>query len=237
MFKPDLSNKKFSWRTENSYIRVIEKKLLKQVFDDFQGDRILEVGCGEGTNLFHLKKYFNDITGLDILEEGLQLASEKLPQVKFLNCGAKKLPFNDEVFDIVFIRDVLHHLAGYNEKIMALKEMRRVCREGGRILIIEPNGRNLISFLQMVFQKEERGIKTSTANNIKKLLSESNLNKFKIEYAEPLPTDRLIMHYRFGFPWLGYIPVSRFFLRLFNLLFKIIIPKRLWSYMIYKVQK
>lgn len=232
-----IDEKRFFWRTQNPYIKKIEFGLIKKAFQDCQGKNILEIGSGEGANLFYLKKYFTDLTGLDISQEKLAIARREIPQAKFLEGEAKKLPFQDNTFDVVLMRDVLHHLGGQNQKIMAIQGMKRVCRQEGKIVIVEPNVLNIINFFQMLLQKEEKGIRESKVKEIKKILSESGLNNFKIEYSEPLPIDRLVLHYRFGFPWLSHIFFIRFLLNLFNLLYRILIPKRFWAYLIFKAEK
>lgn len=232
----NLDEKRFFWRTRNPYIKRIEKILLKKVLGDYQGNKIIEVGSGEGANLFHLKKYFSDLTGIDISEEKLTIAAKYVPEAKFLQAQAGGLPFWDSTFDLVFCRDVLHHLRDSDEKAKVIKEMKRICKENGKIIIIEPNILNPIIFFQAALQKDERGIKKSRVKRLKRLLTKNNLEKIKVEFLEPLPLDRLILHYQFGLPKLALVPILRLFLRFENFIFKILIPRGLWSYFIFRIE-
>ena len=59
-------------------------------------------------------------------------------------CGdALSLAFDSDVFDVVFCRDLLHHVDFARKK--ALEEALRVCKSGGRMIVLESNGRKLLS--------------------------------------------------------------------------------------------
>jgi len=237
MKEKNLEEERFFWRTTNPYVKKIEAKLLAQAFKGVNGGKILEVGCGTGANFFFLKKYFSDLTGLDPAEESLAVGRREIGEAKFIKGQAQVIPFLAGTFDLVFMRDVLHHINEENAKKLALKEMRRVCRQNGRIVIIEPNHKNIIIFLQSLIRKEEKGLKYSTLELIKKWLAEEDYHKVLFDYAEPLPLDRLILHYRSGWPWLSHLFIIRFLFTIFNSLYKILIPKRLWAYLIFKAEK
>ena len=101
------------------------------------GMRLLDVGCGPGTITLGLAKAVNpgDVVGVDavqtVLEEARQTAStERLPNLRFEQADAYKLPFPDHSFDVVFAHTLLEHL---REPRRALTEMVRVLAPGGMI--------------------------------------------------------------------------------------------------------
>ena len=237
MKEKNLEEKRFFWRTKNPHIKLIESRLLKNAFKNINGHKILEVGCGTGANFVFLKDYFSDLTGVDINDEALAVGRRHVSEAKFLRGKVQEMPFTDEAFDVVFMRDVLHHIYEENEKKSALKEMKRVCRQNGRLVIIEPNYKNIIIFFQSLIRKEEKGLKNSRPEFIKKWLTDTGYRLIKISEAEPLPLDRLILHYRTGLPWLGQSFIIRFLFSFFNSMYKILIPKRLWAYIIFKAEK
>ena len=101
-----------------------------------QGDHVLEIGCGTGLfteKLFQETKA--EITGIDISEELLEIAGNKLPGVNFKIDDAMNLSFADESFDVVCGSSVLHHL----EMEKAYDEFYRVLKPGGRMVFAEPN--------------------------------------------------------------------------------------------------
>lgn len=95
--------------------------------------RILDVGCGTGANLLMLSEY-GDAEGVDVSEDALAFCRERgLEQVKL--GAAEKLPYHDDTFDLVTALDVVEHL---DDDLAGLREMRRVLRPGGRVLLFVP---------------------------------------------------------------------------------------------------
>jgi SAM-dependent methyltransferase len=95
--------------------------------------RILDVGCGTGANLLMLSKY-GDAEGVDVSEDALSFCHERgLEQVKL--GAAEALPYEDGTFDLVTALDVVEHL---DDDLAGLREMRRVLRPGGRVLLFVP---------------------------------------------------------------------------------------------------
>jgi len=95
--------------------------------------RILDVGCGTGANLLMLSKY-GDAEGVDVSEDALAFCRERgLANVKL--GAAEALPYDDGTFDLVTALDVVEHL---DDDLAGLREMRRVLRPGGRVLLFVP---------------------------------------------------------------------------------------------------
>jgi len=107
----------------------------------FDGKRVLDIGCGDGTytcELFDLARPVS-VHGVDPAEEAIALARTKTGAraVTFAAASAYNLPFAAHSFDIACIRGVLHHL---DRPQAALREALRVA---DAIVVIEPNGYNL----------------------------------------------------------------------------------------------
>jgi SAM-dependent methyltransferase len=95
--------------------------------------RILDVGCGTGANLLMLSKY-GDAEGVDISEDALAFCRERgLEKVK--HGAAEELPYDGGTFDLVTALDVVEHI---DDDVASLREMRRVLRPGGRVLLFVP---------------------------------------------------------------------------------------------------
>jgi SAM-dependent methyltransferase len=95
--------------------------------------RILDVGCGTGANLLMLSQY-GDAEGVDVSEDALAFCRERgLEKVK-LGAG-EALPYDDGTFDLVTALDVVEHM---DDDLAGLREMRRVLRPGGRVLLFVP---------------------------------------------------------------------------------------------------
>lgn len=108
-------------------------------------DRVLEIGCGTG--LFTEKIYnatHANITGIDISEDLLEVAREKLRQTEFRMEDAMNLTYEDNSFDVVCGSSVLHHL----DLLKSYSEIFRVLKPRGRMVFAEPNMLNPQIFIQ-----------------------------------------------------------------------------------------
>jgi phosphatidylethanolamine/phosphatidyl-N-methylethanolamine N-methyltransferase len=101
------------------------------------GDRILEVGVGTGINI---SLYPRDcqITGIDLSTPMLEKAHERVSRdgfrnVRLFEMDAAKMTFPDDSFDIVYAPYLISVVP---DPVQVALEMRRVCRPGGRIIIL-----------------------------------------------------------------------------------------------------
>ena len=95
--------------------------------------RILDAGCGSGRNLVELAG-FGSVVGLEPSERGAEVARARgLGDVVQAEIGT--MPFDDASFDLITLLDVLEHI---EDDRGALRELRRVARPGGVLLITVP---------------------------------------------------------------------------------------------------
>ena len=133
-FKNELKRLKI----QANYIWVKERKKL-QYFGLKDGITMLEVGVGPGyvTELL-LKDFPNlEITGVDInkmlISEAMRRFSND-PRVHIKHASVYDLPFDNETFDLAYVRLVLQHL---EQPLRALKEIKRVLKKRGKIVILD----------------------------------------------------------------------------------------------------
>lgn len=93
---------------------------------------ILEVGCGGGATMERLGRH-GRVRGLEISEEAVEFNRERGRDV--IQGFAEELPFAGEAFDITLALDVIEHLP---DDRPALKEMLRVLRPAGTLLVTVP---------------------------------------------------------------------------------------------------
>ena len=104
------------------------------------GDRVLDLGVGTGTLAIWLKERRPgaSVVGLDPDPDILQIARRKVRDagvdVELVEGFADRMPFDQASFDVVVSTLVFHHLSG-EVKRGALREVARVLRPGGRLLI------------------------------------------------------------------------------------------------------
>ncbi|OGS22596.1 MAG: hypothetical protein A2252_03185 [Elusimicrobia bacterium RIFOXYA2_FULL_39_19] len=111
------------------------------------GQKILDIGCNNGwvSTLYRLPG--DEIKGIDISEANIKKAKEA--EVDAIQCDIEKeLPYPDASFDIIICADVLEHLF-FPENV--IKEMYRVLKIGGFVIIGIPNLFCLKSRIEMLF--------------------------------------------------------------------------------------
>lgn len=110
------------------------------------GERALDVCCGTGDLAFALARQGAEVVGLDFSDAMLAVARQRAersvaprhpapgPRPQFLAGDAQQLPFGDGQFDIVTVGYGLRNLARWQT---GLKEMWRVAKPGGRLLVLD----------------------------------------------------------------------------------------------------
>ncbi len=191
----------------------------------------LEVGCGEGGNLARLARCGRCV-GTDLFWPKIAYAKTVVDGAELAAADAMALPFRDSCFESVFIRDVLHHVA---EPRAVLREVLRVLRPGGLLLLIEPNGRNPLVKLQARLVEAERQSRHFNTEYVGQMLE--GFEAVEIATAHPLPLRRLLFHYRFGLPRLAHIGPARAAVTALELFLSRFIPQRYWEHVVASAQR
>lgn len=91
---------------------------------------ILEVGCGNGKNM-----YRNDISmfGIDSSEKLIDICVNK--GLKCIVGDGCNLPYDEDTFDNIFSIAVIHHLSTRERRNKFIREMLRVCKVGGKFML------------------------------------------------------------------------------------------------------
>jgi SAM-dependent methyltransferase len=185
---------KFRWQTTDPYMARTERDLLARV-PVGRTDRFLEVGCGEGGNLKLMETCATGVVGVDYSYAKVRWASRHVGNGRFVCADARRLPFRNEMFDVVLCRDVLHHV---EEKKEVVDELIRVCRASGRIVIIEPNGRSPIMWLLGMLIRAERDVAKNSLRRVLALLDRRQVAEPDVMLVQPFPIGRVVFHYRWG---------------------------------------
>ncbi len=102
-------------------------------------DTVLDIACGGGLIVCAFAPHVRHATGIDLtpamLDRARALAAEKgLANVTWREGDVRALPWRDATFDIVVTRFSFHH---FLDPLAALREMARVCRPGGRVVVVD----------------------------------------------------------------------------------------------------
>ena len=122
------------------FVRIINKKthkmLIKKTVSLFTDqDEVLECACGTGMLSAPVAGVCRHLTATDFSENMLKRAKKNCREgdnISFTQADIMNLPFEDNSFDKVVAANVIHLL---DEPMKALCELRRVCRNGGQLII------------------------------------------------------------------------------------------------------
>jgi ubiquinone/menaquinone biosynthesis C-methylase UbiE len=118
------------------------KKALRYL-PDKEKQRILDIGCGRGEFVQHLAKRGHSCEGIDYSRDAIDIAGEcagkSLDKQGLQNCrfqimDAQAMQFDNDVFDAIFMLDVVEHLHPL-ELDRVFQESRRVLKPGGKLII------------------------------------------------------------------------------------------------------
>ena len=136
------------------YRQYKEDLFTKLDFTFLSGKKILDVGCGDGTDALIFRENCGlDVYGLDVYKHP---EIEGILGQKFIltKKGIFNLPYVDNEFDYVFLHDVLHHIdegyQRYETHVKGLQNLLRIVRPGGSIIIVEANRYNPLFYPHMV---------------------------------------------------------------------------------------
>ena len=103
------------------------------------GDRVLDLGCGNG----RLYQLFSGLSityvGLDQSEELIKIARSHVPEAEFVVHDMTELPFPDDSFDIIYCIAALQHIPKEELRLQTLREMKRVLCPGGWVVMTNWN--------------------------------------------------------------------------------------------------
>ena len=99
------------------------------------GDKILDLGCGNGRLLESFRGNAVEYVGIDNSSRLIDEARKKYPGNEFLAFDGFKIPFEDNHFDLIFCIAVLHHIPGRQMRNDFLQEALRVLKPGGKIIL------------------------------------------------------------------------------------------------------
>lgn len=117
--------------------RTLLKMLAKEGINSFSDLKILDVGCGTGSELMRFLLYgvsANNLHGIDLLPDRINSAIERNPGISWKCGNAEKLPFPSECFDLVMQFTVFSSILDRSMKNRIAREMLRVLKVGGHII-------------------------------------------------------------------------------------------------------
>ena len=103
-------------------------------------DTVADIGCGNGRHIFPCSNNCRKVIGLDISRELLYIVKKKLNENKIRNINLihsdfTNIPIKNDALDAVLFIASLHNIRGRENRIQALRELKRVLKINGRAII------------------------------------------------------------------------------------------------------
>jgi len=126
------------YRTLDEHRYRVHPKLLSSVgFENTRGLRVLEIGCGCGSEAERFARAGADYTAVDLTNAAVSITQRRFQlaglQGNFTQGDAENLPFADGSFDLVYSHGVLHHTP---DTARTIQEVYRVLSPSGRAVIM-----------------------------------------------------------------------------------------------------
>jgi ubiquinone/menaquinone biosynthesis C-methylase UbiE len=122
-------------------------------FEGYRGKKLLEVGCGIGTDLVRFARGGALVTGVDLSETALDLALQNARHagvsVELKLANGEALPFEDSSFDVVYAHGVLQYTA---DPRLMVEECRRVLKPEGEAVFMVYNRVSWLNALSKVMR-------------------------------------------------------------------------------------
>jgi len=200
---------------------------------NLKGRKILNIGCGQ--YLFDdiwMAMNGADVTSIDYSRDAVELAKKRLGiarkngQVKNAKISVelgdgRKLRFPDNTFDIVTSNSAIEHMPFPEDRYSAVKEMARVAKHGGKVIITGPNYLNFPATIlsRRAFRRRNQFEHRFLPSELRKMLSSNGLEIEKFDAESVYVIDKRLVMSRF--PSLDFLPISAFkplsvVLRIFN---------------------
>jgi 2-polyprenyl-3-methyl-5-hydroxy-6-metoxy-1,4-benzoquinol methylase len=167
------------------------------------GERVLDVGCGEGWFAVELARAGAAVMGIDVAEEPLRRARERgaglSPELDLRLVDADgPWPVDDASFDAVWAGETIEHVADTGGW---LSQARRVLRPGGRLLLSTPaHGRLRVLWLALSrrafeahFDPRADHLRFYTRSGLTRLLSEFGFQEVSVRAAAGPPGARRLL--------------------------------------------
>jgi ubiquinone/menaquinone biosynthesis C-methylase UbiE len=155
-------------------------------FSSFKGQRLLEVGCGIGTDLVRFAKGGARVTGVDLAQTAIDLARKNfelngVAPEELRVANGEALPYGDGSFDVVYAHGVIQYTA---DPATLIRECHRVLKPGGTAIFMVYNRVSWLNALSKV-------MKVALEHEDAPVLKKFSISEFR-ELLKPFKESRIV---------------------------------------------
>lgn len=154
-------------------------------FAEFRGARLLEIGCGMGTDLLQFARGGARCVGIDLTPRSVEITRHRFALYgvdgAFMIADGERLPFASESFDVVYSNGVLHHTP---DTAGAIREVHRVLRPGGTAKVMLYHRHSLNYWVEIILRRGLLGGEFLRGRSAEEIMS--RVIEFSDHEARPL---------------------------------------------------
>jgi ubiquinone/menaquinone biosynthesis C-methylase UbiE len=154
-------------------------------FENFRDARLLEIGCGMGSDLLQFARGGARCTGIDLTPRSIEITRHRFrlygADGDFMISDGECLPFRTESFDVVYSNGVLHHTP---DTAGAIREVHRVLRPGGTAKVMLYHRNSLNYWVEIVLRRGVLGLEFLRGRSAEEIMS--RVIEFSDHDARPL---------------------------------------------------
>jgi SAM-dependent methyltransferase len=135
----------------DGFYGLIERTLHQELIPHMSGKTILDIGCGFGSLSDFFQKLDFDVTGIEQHQVSFNAAKKKFPHLNLIFDEGNLLDtIPDNAFDIVIMKDVIHHVIAETDAPTFMHNVNRICKK--LIIIIDPNPTLILKFSRKIIK-------------------------------------------------------------------------------------
>lgn len=115
-----------SWHQDDT--RQLQRKIDMAILEDYNFEKIIDIGCGKGSLSHLLKKKNNYVLGLDISQTAVNIAQERFPDIDFLSTDVNQIENFSSLMNkmggvnLVFTSEVLSYIENWKELLIEISK-------------------------------------------------------------------------------------------------------------------
>ncbi len=165
------------WRELHYYGRT---KIVDKMINIRDDDVMLDIGCGSGKRLARFENKCELTIGVDISDHYCNASKINSPHSLIIRGDIEKLPFVDACIDVC---SIVYTFVYVQNKLKVMEEIHRVLKNGGRLIVFDPNSLGLRNFLRklQVIKHKMSGTDDSPSDINRSLVTTQSLNIFEFK--------------------------------------------------------
>lgn len=190
-------------------------------FERWGGKKVLEVGCGIGTDTINFARAGASVTAVDLSDESLKLAKQRAKifgledKICFHQANAEDLSSSVPVepYDLVYSFGVIHHTPNPSEAIAEIKRYMRAASELKMMLYAKKSWKNIMIEAGFDQPEAQSGCPiafTYTADEVRCLLAGCNVLELKQDHIFPFVIEKYLKYEYEIVPWFAVMPKDMF---------------------------